>query len=212
MSNCVRASASSQCRGSVQRPECPADNMLIAVFFLADPSPMLIKPMYVRRILGEDQRRMIFAFARKPFKDEVQERGGVSLASGIGRRFDVKQFYCPRAATVILQVLLVKTIGGKAHRSIDDCFASWLTLIQEREAPRPEWRSCTSFPSNAVGLGSVRRIHFNGEVRMCDTLQVSALRACKQHLHCTVEPHPARENVARPPLRIKSRSKLRKGL
>ena len=37
---------------------------------------------------------------------------------------------------------------------------------------------------------------------MCDTLQVSALRACKQHLHCTVEPHPATENVARPPLRI----------
>ena len=206
MSNCVRASASSQCRGSVQsmvqRPECSADNMLIAVFFLADPSPVLIKPMYVRRILGEDQRRMIFAFARKPFKDEVQERGGVSLASGIGRRFDVKQFYCPRAATVILQVLLVKTIGGKAHRSIDDCFASWLTLIQEREAPRPKWRSCTSFPSNAVGLGSVRRIHFNGEVRMCETLQLSALRACKQHPHCTVESHPAREMVARPPSRI----------
>ena len=132
----------------------------------------------------------------------------MSLESGIGRRFDVKQFYCPRAATVILQVLLVKTIGGKAHRSIDDCFASWLTLIQEREAPRPKWRSCTSFPSNAVGLGSVRRIHFNGELRMCDTLQVSALRACKQHLHCTVEPHPVRENVARPPLRINSRSKL----
>ena len=135
--------------------------MLIAVFFLADPSPVLIEPMYIRRILGEDQRRMIFAFARKPFKDEVQERGGVSLASGIGRRFDVKQFYCPRAATVILQVLLVKTIGGKAHRSIDDCFASWLTFrIIERDAPRPEWRSCTGFPSNAIRLGSVRRIHF----------------------------------------------------